>query len=376
MLVFPAVLLPLSKEFGLSMVDTLALSFWMYLFFGLSALPWGIASDRFGARRLLTIFHLGAGACGLFAAMNTTHPAMFCFALTGIGLFSGIYHPAGLGWIAKEVENTSRGMAYNGMFGNLGLAVAPLFAGLVNFYYGVKSVYMVVGIVNLLGIFLIIRTRKSNGQPRTSESKDIKASSIAPFLILLVAMMMGGIVYRGTSITLPAYFELSNADLFAFLQRMFGGIGSENVVATIVTSLIYLIGILGQYTGGRVGENYDLRQGYLFFHTITIPAAIAMAMSANLPLIGFAMIHSFFLLGMQPIENTLVARLTPPSLLSSAYGVKFILTFGVGALSVKLVEIVKIQWGLPSVYFVLSGVSAILVLAVFVLMLKTSPMKS
>ena len=49
----------------------------------------------------------------------------------------------------------------------------------------------------------------------------------------------------------------------------------------------------------------------------------------------------FFLLGMQPLENTLVAGLTPVRMRSSAYGMKFILTFGVGAVSVKLIKIVE-----------------------------------
>ncbi len=376
MLVFPAVLLPLSHQFGLSMVETLSLSFWMYLLFGVSALPWGIAGDKFGSRPLLTIFHIGAGVCGLLAAFNLDNPTMFCLSLSGIGLFSGIYHPVGLGWIANEVEKTSRGMAYNGMFGNLGLAAAPLFAGLVNYFFGILTVYIVVGIVNFLGIFLILGTRKSNGLKSISEIKSSSKFSISPFLILLVAMMMGGIVYRGTSVTLPAYFELSNVELFMSLQKMFGGIGTENVVATIVTSVIYLVGMAGQYAGGRVGENFDLRKGYLVFHIVTIPAAVAMALTTNIPLIGFAMLHSFFLLGMQPIENTLVARLTPQGFMSSAYGVKFILTFGVGALSVKMVEVIKVQLGLAPVFLILSGISTTLVLAILVLIVRTSPMRS
>ena len=79
------------------------------------------------------------------------------------------------------------------------------------------------------------------------------------------------------------------------------------------------------------------------------------------------MIHGFFLLGMQPLENTLVARLTPPNFLSSAYGMKFILTFGVGALSVKMVGLVKTSWGFPAVYQSLAGVSVLLVLSVIIL---------
>jgi MFS family permease len=374
MLVFPAVLIPLAESLQLSLVETLSLSFWMYLLFGVSALPWGLLADKISARVLLIVFYTGAGLCGLLAAFAIGNAVLLGLALTGIGLFSGIYHPVGLGWIARDIENTSLAMGYNGMFGNLGLATAPLVAGLINYSFGLKSVYFTLGFLNILGIFLLLKTRNNEKHAPIERRQNQHNISLTPFCILLVAMMLGGIIYRGTSVTLPAYFQLSNQHLFVVIQNMFGGVGTENVVATIITSMIYLLGMVGQFVGGKVGETYDLRRSYFIFHLITIPAAAAMAYSSNIPLIGFAMVHSFFLLGMQPIENTLVSRLAPPGLMSSAYGLKFILTFGVGALSVKVIEAVKSTYGFSTIYLVLAGVSVLLVGTIGVLILRTTPL--
>lgn len=373
MLVFPAILLPLSARLNLPMTETLGLSFIMYLLFGLTALPWGGLADRFGPRPLLVLYHLGAGVSAIFAAMNVDNPFLFSFFLAGIGLFSGIYHPSGLGWIAKEIEKTSRAMAYNGMFGNLGLATAPLLAGTINYFYGIDVLYVVVGCMNIFGLVLLGLCKTGSGKiaAKTGSAKE-NLSSWTPFLILLVAMMLGGIVYRGTSVTLPSYFELKNSGLYEYLTGLTGGLGSPNVTATIFTSIIYLIGMAGQFFGGRVGEQYDLRSSYLIFHLITIPAAVAMAMTTDLPLIFFAIVHGFFLLGMQPIENTLVARLTPPNFISSAYGMKFVLTFGVGAISVKIIRLVEIQWGIEAIFLVLASVSSLLCLVIFILIRKSS----
>lgn len=367
MLVFPAVLLPLTAQMGMDMGQTLALSFSMYLLFGVTALPWGVLADRFGSRPLLLLFHLGAGVCGFLAAMNVSNPSLFSLCLAGIGLFSGIYHPVGLGWIAKEFENTSQGMAYNGMFGNLGLATAPILAGSVNYLWGVEAVYMVLGAVNMSGLVLLYLARNGSSARHEATQKPKVKGTLAPFLILLVAMMLGGVVYRATTVTLPAYFELQNRDLYQGFLAISGQLGSPNLFATLVTSLIYLVGMAGQYYGGRVGQSVDLGRGYLIFHLITIPAVIAMAMTSNMPLIIFAMIHSFFLLGMQPLENTLVARLSPPQLHSSAYGLKFILTFGVGALSVSMVSSIKVSFGLNAVYVALALVSTTLVCTIMLL---------
>ncbi len=367
MLVFPAVLLPLSSRMGLDLAETLALSFWMYLLFGVTALPWGLLADRFGSRSLLLLFHLGAGCCGFFAAMNISNPPVFALCLAGIGFFSGIYHPVGLGWIAREIENTSRGMALNGMYGNLGLATAPILAGSVNYLFGVKAVYMVLAVVNISGLVLLFFVRNGHAATQRNAERSQEKSSLKAFLVLLLAMMLGGVVYRATTVSLPAYFELQNRDLYQVFLRVSGDNGSPNLFATLITSMIYLIGMAGQYFGGRVGQKIDLGRGYLLFHLVTIPAALAMAVTSNSLLIIFAMIHSFFLLGMQPLENTLVARLSPPALHSSAYGLKFILTFGVGALSVTMVGGIKDSFGFNAVYMALALVSVCLVLVIMLL---------
>lgn len=367
MLVFPAVLLPLSAQFGMNMVETLALSFWMYLLFGVTALPWGLLADKIGPRPLLALFHLGAGICGLLAAFNVSNPFLFSLSLAGIGLFSGIYHPVALGWIAKEVENTSKGMAINGMFGNLGLASAPLLAGTVNYFWGASAVYIALATFNVSGLVFLYLAKNGHRERINVQKSTETKSTLVPFLALLVCMMLGGVVYRAVSVTLPAYFELQNQNLYDGFMALAGNFGSPNVFATVITSTIYLVGMAGQYYGGKVGEKVDLGKGYLIFHLITIPAAIAMALTSNIPLVVFAMIHSFFLLGMQPIENTLVARLSPPNLHSTAYGLKFILTFGVGALSISMVGGIKEAIGFNAVYLTLAGVSSLLVGAIFIL---------
>jgi MFS family permease len=377
MLVFPAILLPLSARMGLDMAATLELAFWMYLLFGLTALPWGMLADKIGPRPLLGLFYAGAGCCGLSAALSVDSPLAFKLSLAGIGFFSGIYHPAGLGWIACCVSKTSTGMAYNGMFGNIGLATGPLLAGLVNWLFGAQAVYLSLALLNFTGIFFLLRVRTEQCTRKTQQTSGSDGGSMSGFAVLLVCMMLGGIVYRGATVTLPALFELNGTGIVAALGRMFPGSTIEaNVVATLLTSALYLIGMLGQYTGGLAGERFDLRYSYLAFHLMTLPAAFVMGVLLDVPLVLVATVHSFFLLGMQPVENTLVARLTPPSLRSSAYGMKFVVTFGVGALAVQGIKMIEQSHGVEAVFPSLGFVSLALVMAIGVLIRVTPKMKS
>jgi hypothetical protein len=94
-------------------------------------------------------------------------------------------------------------------------------------------------------------------------------------------MMLGGIVYRGATVILPAYFELKNQQIFLWLASTASGGLSKNLVATSLTSIIFLVGMLGQYTGGRIAERYAPKYGYLIFHMLTIPAAFLFLPSGD-----------------------------------------------------------------------------------------------
>ncbi len=368
MLVFPAVVLPLATRLNLPLAEVLGISFWMYLLFGLTALPWGLVTDRFGAKTLMGVYYAGAGLCAFAAAARIDSPGSFALALAGIGLFSGIYHPAGLGLISKQVKRISYGMGINGMFGNLGLAAAPLVAGLVTWVWGPRAAYLMLGTVNLTGLVVMTLLPIPAGGDGFAKAADNNGSR--GFIILLMAMMLGGIVYRGATVILPAYFELRNQGIFEWLTQQLPAGFSGNLVATTITSAIFLVGMLGQYMGGRIAERFSLPYSYLIFHMVTIPAAFAMAWTFNLSLVLVAVIYFFFLLGMQPIENTLVSRLTPARWRHSAFGMKFVLTFGMGAMAVKGVQAIERGYAITWVYPALGCVSILLVITIGVLIVR------
>ena len=359
MLVFPALVLPLMARLDMEMAQVLSLSFWMYLLFGLTALLWGLLADRFGARPLLLLFFSGAGLASFAAALWLDSPLILSSALAALGFFSGIYHPTGLGLISKEMSRVSIGMGYNGMFGNLGLAMAPLLTGIMNWLWGPQAAYLCLGALNLGGAMLmVVRPLPASGAA-AAEGKDGGNGILGVFIVLLAAMMLGGIVYRGATVILPAYFELKTPLLYQWLSTATQGTFSQNLVATTITSVIFLIGVGGQFSGGRCADRYDPGTSYLIFFGIAGLAAFCMAWTRDLPLVGLAIIFFFFLLGMQPIENTLVARFAPRRFHHSAFGAKFVLTFGVGALAVKGVAAIEANYHIQTVFICLAFVVAV-----------------
>ncbi len=70
LLVFPALVLPLTGILKMDLAQVLQLSFLQYLLFGVSALPWGIAADRLGGRPLMILMFLGAGMFFIVAKLE------------------------------------------------------------------------------------------------------------------------------------------------------------------------------------------------------------------------------------------------------------------------------------------------------------------
>jgi MFS family permease len=372
MLAFPAVVIPLSSQLGMNMAEVLEISFFMYLLFGITALPWGLAGDKWGSRPFFALFYAGCGLSGLVSAIWMERPEYLIFSLASMGLFSGIYHPIGLGMISREIKRVSIGMGYNGIFGNLGLAVAPFTAGLINWIWGLKAVYFFIGSMNLLGIVLMMVLNRTDSEERTPKSEGLNTQAdnglMSAFLVLLVVMMLGGIEYRGATVIMPAYFELKTQHIFSSISGYIGRNISGNVFATTVTSFIFLVGVIGQYIGGRIGDRFEPKISYLVFHLVTVPAALLISFTTDISLVLVTTVYFFFLLGMQPIENTLVAKFTPYRFRHSAYGTKFVLTFGVGALAVKLVGAIEMHAGIESIFLAIAFIASMLVIGIGILM--------
>ncbi|AFM23690.1 MFS transporter [Desulfomonile tiedjei] len=361
MMVFPALVLPLADRLGLSMAQVVELSFLHYLFFGLSALPWGLLGDRLGGRKLMMLLFVGSGLSGIAVAASMTSPFLLSISLASLGLFSGIYHPIGMGLISKGVSNISRGMGQNAVAGGVGQVMGPLLTGILNWLWGPTAGYLAVAVVNFAGAALMLSLTVPEGVSREPVKQSGSNGMIGGFVILLVGMLLAGLAYSGSTVILNAYLELKAKGLLDMLPGAQSGNISPNLLASLVTALVYTIGAVGQYCGGIAGARYETRYAYLVFHATCIPAAFLMAFTTNFGLVASSSLYFFCLLGMQPLENTLVARFTPSKFRHSAYGLKFILAFGVGSIGVKIAGWINANWGNEAVFVVLGFTSIAIV---------------
>lgn len=371
-MIFPALAIPLMLSLKMSLGDVLKMSFFMYLLYGLTALPWGMISDRFNNRITLIIFFIGTSLGAILTAFSDTRTSLM-LSLAVIGFFASSYHPAGMGLISLGMKNRGMALGINGVAGNIGMISAPFTAGLLNWLVGWEVTYLIIGALSIIwGIILfMVDIDETSVHPEAKENATSSAnnnSNMKYFLILCVIMTLAGLVYRGNSVVLPAYLELKASFLWDFLSSisLHNLTGAKTAAATLLASLIYMIGIPGQILGGRMADKYDLRWLYLGFHGLSLPFIILMGLVSQELLVISAGLYIFFALGMQPIENSLVAKYTPSKWRSTGYGIKFILVFGIGSFAVYCVGWIKELWNLSAVYLFAGGLVALLVFCITV----------
>lgn len=361
-LIFPALVMPISRDLSLEPARVIPLSFPMYLCYGILAIPWGYLSDRFGPRLVMGAGMLIAGA-GFTAAGLSDSAGQLRLALGVIGVGCSAYHPSGLALLSKGMQGRGRALGINGLWGNFGIAASPLAAGTLTYAVGWKSTLLLFGVAGIAVGLLCLAVSFTVGTGDLQKGSVVeRRQAIRYFLLLCGAMVFSGLMYRGYTIILPTFFEskLSDFALFASQAADTARLSSDagTFAAAVITCCVYLVGMAGQLLGGRVADRYDLRWAYLTFFVSALPFLLLMSVLNGLPLVLMAGGFVLFSLGMQPIENSLVAVLSPPQWRSVIYGVKFTLVFGAGSLAVYMVGFVNGRYGLDSVVFLLLALLA------------------
>jgi MFS family permease len=329
--------------------------------YGLGALPAGYISDKVNLRYMLAAGAAGIGICSIIAGFSESK-YMLAAVLTFTGLFMSVYHPAGMSLLSGSMKDKrGRAMGLNGVMGNIGIAFGPILFSLCYYLAGWRSAFQILGIVSvffgLSALFVKSIPAQISGNP--SRPKDDK-KHLLYFIIVMIIIMFAGILYRMNTITIPAFIE-------NFGPKIAKGMSGlkynplENLAANFFVFLIYICGAAGQWAGGHFADKHDLRKIYLYFYFFILPLLILIYFSKGITAVILSSLLITFLLGLQPVENSLIARLTPAGLRGAAYGFKFIIGFGIGSIAVKITSMIQKEHSIAEVFLSAAAISLIII---------------
>ncbi|MDH5556675.1 MAG: MFS transporter [Alphaproteobacteria bacterium] len=368
---YAVIVLRLEVEWGVGYNELLELWWLGSLLVGLAALPAGRLGDVWSVPGMMVIYFIGMGAAAILCGLVSAPPPLM-IGLAGIGLFGAIYHPIGIPWMIRNAAgNPGKMLAVNGIFGSLGSAGAGLIAGILIDVSGWRAAFMVPGVVaTATGLAMLwfmwrgdIRELSRAGTEKIPAGH---AGTARIFIILLIAMFTGGLIYHGTQNALPKLFEIRVIDIFipwvtGNLGQWAGGLlGGASGIGLLVAA-VYTVGGLTQLVGGMLADRYPLKHIYVSAWLIEMALLAVLARAGGLGLIGIAMLAVMMNLAQLPAENMLLARFTPERHHGLAFGIKFVLAFGAAPVAIMLLSKVWAATGEFEYLFLGFGAGALLI---------------
>jgi MFS family permease len=176
------------------------------------------------------------------------------------------------------------------------------------------------------------------------------------FLLVFGAVMLSGLYYRG---------------LLTFLPEILGGFPSLAPVEFAGRELapqryfyvgLLMVGIAGQYVGGRLTDRLPVEVGLLGGYGALAVLAVLFLPVATMglgPLVVVAALVGFFLFVVQPFYQATVAEYTPAGARGLSYGYTYLGVFGVGALGGAVAGGVLTYANETALFAVLAGFAGI-----------------
>ena len=334
--------------------------------FGAFALLAGWLGDKWSREGMMSVFFLGIGA-STFATGFANTPLQIGAGLLAIGVFAAIYHPVGLAMVVEGRGRTGIPIAINGIYGNMGVALAALVTGVLIDIAGWRVAFFVPGAICIAIGFawmLFLRGGPVVAPASVAEARPAAGADIAPtraalihvFAIIFFTTAMGGLVFQSTTFALPKVFDERLAD-FAVSATEVGGYAFVAFTAAAFAQLLV----------GWLVDNYSIR--WVFMGVAACQALLFVAMIHADGLLAFFIAVGFMLavFGQIPINDVLVGRMTKSEWRARAFAARYIVTFAVAATALNLIAWLHKAWGFEALFMVLAVAAAAILCGAFML---------
>src|SRR5262249_9730545 len=165
---FPTVVIGLEIVYGRSYAELIALGTPAFIAFGVFSLPAGWLGDRWSRRNMMAVVYAGCGL-SLVAAGVAPNLVVLALALTSLGLFAAISHPVATAMLIQHATLRGRSLAFNGVCGNLGAALAAGMTAALVAGLGWRAAFLVPGVLCIATAVVYLRLVPD--EPRKAASR-------------------------------------------------------------------------------------------------------------------------------------------------------------------------------------------------------------
>jgi MFS family permease len=319
MLIFPTVVIGLEAVYGRSYGELIALATASFVAFGVFSLPAGWLADHWSRRNIMTVFFVGCGV-SLIAAGVSPNVYILAVALAALGMFAAIYHPVGMAMLIEASQARGRVLAFNGVCGNMGAALAAGGTAVIASFFGWRMSFIVPAVLCIVTGFVylwMVPDDHRQGVKRKS-APEVRLSRRASFIMfgLFVFIALGaGLAFNVISVALPKLID----------ERVGNDI-SLMAVGGLATT-VFFVGALAQFAMGRLVER-STPTILLTLITATLFIGVFWSVYASGVMLMVALAVAMTgLYGQVTVNDVVIARYTADAWRGRVYAVRYFLVF-------------------------------------------------
>lgn len=328
MLIFAKAAFDAGREFGLSYEEIIVYGTLGVIMFGAAAPLAGWLADKYSRAILITVYPFGLGLGGLLATFSQS-TEMLGISLGVLGFFAAIYHPVGIAMLTKRPGKIGLRVGVNGVWGNMGVAAAPVFTGILIAYADWRLGFLLPSIFcicfGLFQLFAFVENEEIN----LKNIKNKAASTLSsPFsegwkivlFALSITTLSGGFIFGALTFLIPRLFEVSMVQ-----------ISTDVAITGLLAGLVYAIASFSQIGTGwlvdKVPPKYVLSAmglGQLIFIYIA-------SQSSDYNLLFIMLAAMIFVFGQVPITDVILVKYVKDSWRGRVLSIKFMVNLSAGA---------------------------------------------
>lgn len=319
MLIFPTVVIGLEAVYGRSYGELIALATASFVAFGVFSLPAGWLADHWSRRNIMAVFFLGCGV-SLIAAGLSANVYALAAALAALGMFASIYHPVGMAMLIEASQARGRVLAFNGVCGNLGAALAAGITAFIATYLGWRMAFIVPAILCIMTGFAYLWMMPDD-RHHTARRKSVpevrlgRNAAITIFGLFILIALGAGLAFNVISVALPKLID----------ERV--GHDINLVMVGSLATAVFLVGAIAQLAMGRLVERMTPTI-LLTLITATLLIGVFWSVHASgaglMAALAVAMVGLY---GQVTVNDVVIARYTADAWRGRVYAVRYFLVF-------------------------------------------------
>jgi MFS family permease len=243
--------------------------------------------------------------------------------------------------LVQGAKNPGITIGFNGLAGNLGIAIAALVTGFLVKYFGWRLAFALPGLLSIGAgvVFAMVAPRETEPpSKRTSKVVELPRS----VMVRIVAIM------TITAITGSLLFNFTTNGNGQLLRERFSGVIEDPATLGLLLAAVYAVASLAQIVVGKLIDRYPLKRIYVGVVMLQAPLLLAAASAQGWWLFALQIAIMVSIFGAIPFTDAMVVRYVDDRMRSRVSGIRIAVSFGVSSLAVwALGPIVKasgFQW--------------------------------